>query len=433
MYGCKVGYTQSITTIFSSPNRPFEATKDDISWIASISFTGTIVSLIISYTIGSKVGRKTLLSGCALTFAVVWLLILITSSVLVIIVCFLFYGIAATLLLIIGTTYFGETASPRNREILGIFYCIATAAGGLTEFSLSTFNNYRLLAIFPMIMSVITILSSYLMVESPYYLVSHEMYDKAVRNICWLEDKTDIEDVAEQLDGVKKYVDEHKYETIGNMKTIFFPSNLKLILAMIVVNIAAFVESSTIVSQYGAVLVQPLKSTIEGTLFVGAFNIIGIFGLIASLYTVRKFSRKGLLLGGFLIAGFVQLGAAIGFYIEEQNGNQIRYLALIIAFLLVLLPLASAASIYATLSVFRQEVFPHKLKEFYCGLLAITGDCTTFITVKMYPSMASSIGNHNVLAIYAGTAFVAAVVTYYCLRDTKGKSLLQIRQEYTSF
>lgn len=432
MYGCKTGYTQALITLFSSANSPFELTSQEISWIASVSYTGTLISVVISFTLGQRVSRRLFLFGCTLVFATAWLLILITSSVAVIIGCLFVYGVAASMMLIIGFVYFSEIASPKNRETLGLLYGLAGAVGVQVEFPLLAFGSYRLLVVFPVIVSIIALLLFSFMVESPYYLLSKGLKGKTVSNLCWLNAVSDPEEVAVDIQNIKHYIDEQKDEIVDNWRLVVLPENLKLLLAMVVITAAGRINCTAIVWQYGSTILNSFESTVNGKLFVNTFNSLYVCGTILSLVTIKKFQRRPLLLYGFFAGGVIQLACAFCYYVEEQNANQLENLAVGIALLLLIFLAVNILTYGPALSILKSEVFPHNLKEFYTSVLAFTGDTVAFVTVKSYFSLSSSIGIHYILVLHTCISFVGAVFVYIFIRDTKGKTLYQIRTEYAS-
>lgn len=96
MYGCKVGWLCStITTVWPADSAPFAVTQDDISRMASISYTSSVFSVLLCFFAGDKAGRRTFLVGVVVYYALAWALILATSSAAAIIACFWLYGVAS--------------------------------------------------------------------------------------------------------------------------------------------------------------------------------------------------------------------------------------------------------------------------------------------------------------------------------------------------
>lgn len=97
--------------------------------MVSVSYTGTIFSVLLCYNLSDKFSRKQFVLGCTIFYVFAWTCIMFTSSMAVIIVCFFLYGIACSMLYIVCNIYIGEVANPKNRELIGASYNFATAIG----------------------------------------------------------------------------------------------------------------------------------------------------------------------------------------------------------------------------------------------------------------------------------------------------------------
>lgn len=432
LYGCKVGYIQSISRMFLSSNPPFDMTSNELSWVASISFSGTFVSVCICYVLGNKVGRRKFLITCATIFTSAWLLILATNSVDVVIFCFFFYGIAASMVATIGNVYFGEIATPRNREVLGISYGLAGAIGTNIEILLSMFECNQLLTLFPFVMSLITLATSVFMVESPCYHLSQNLNDEAAINMCWLNDRTTLHDLHDMFQSMQEYVDEQKEKRLGKMNGAFTRSNLKLISVMLFISAASHVSCIPIIVQYGSLIIHRFRDSINGKVFVGFYSGSMVLAGLISLYTLKIFSRRTMLLCGIFLSALIQQYCSLLFYVEEMYDYNIPYVAIEIAVLLIIHLVVTSTMFGASMVVLKAEIFPHDLKEFYSSLLAFTHDSVSFIVIKSFINLSTKISPHFLFLIFSMFAYASTVVAYFFISDTKGKTLYQIRKDYTN-
>ncbi|KAK7574040.1 hypothetical protein V9T40_011231 [Parthenolecanium corni] len=419
-----------ISSFLSENSATFQVSKDDISWITSISFTSSIFSVLLFYCASSRFGRKQFLLCIASFYVIVWALILCTSSMMVILICFWLYGIASSTQYIIGYTYIGEVSNPRNRELLGATYCIATAVGTEVEYLISIFSSYRVLAIFPLVVSIMALFTSYLMVESPFYLVDKGDETQALQNLCYLSNKNEDAEALSDLQMVKEYVNEHKDNGLkNNLQIILTPSNLKITLIMILMNVLSVVHAAYLVSLTGSYVLKDFSASIDGDVFFNIFFTSRIFLMICSFYTVKRFDRKQMFLVGFPMTGLLHIICSICFYIESINGNSIYWLVNVIAIVLIAILILAALSFSIALEILKIEIFPYKMKEFYTSIMLFSGDWAAFALVKSYFFVEPIIGNTFVMAIYALINFVTTIMVYYFVPQTKNKTLLQIRSD----
>lgn len=427
VYGCKVGYTESTTSMFLSDSAPFTANKNDVSWMASISYTGTLISVILCFTLTNKVSLKKFIMSSAITFTLAWLLILLTSSVKIVIACLFFYGVASSILVITAHIYFAEIANPDTRAFLILLYFLTTSLGIQVEYALSAFASYRLLAIFPLVMGIITLTLSYFMIESPYYLVSRGKNDEAAENLRWLQDKTIVEDVSDQLASMEKYVDEQRRMDISDFKAIFLPGNLKLLGVVIIIGSAGTTSCSTLINAYGPLLIQDLEAYVDGRTFMHIFNTLRTVCKVLSIVTVSKLNRFKLIFYGIVSSGLIQIICGFCFYLEKIHDYQLPIVAYAIAALILLYFMVEWVTASAGTIVLKTEVFPHRLKEFYVSVLAFKSDWLSFFVVRSYFWLLNGMGKDYLLFSYSCIAVISAIFAYFFLKNTRGKSLYEIR------
>lgn len=427
VYGCKVGYTESTTSMFLSTSSPFEADENDISWMASISYTGTLISVILCFTLSNRISLKKFIIGSTVTFTLAWVFILVTSSIKIVIACLFFYGVAASILVITAHIYFAEIASPSNRVFLIMLYFLTTSLGIQVEYAMSTFGSYRLLAIFPLAMGIFTLTLSYFAVESPYFLVSKGRNDEAADNLRWLQNRKAEEDVSSELASLKHYVDEQRSVNISDFKTIFLPENLKLLGTVIIISSSGSVSCNTLLYAYGPLFIQDLEAYVDGRTFVYIHGALRTVCQVLSVVTVTKINRFKLVFYGIVSSSLIQAVIAFCFYLEKKHDYQLPYVANAIAALLMLYLLVEWVTASSGTIVLKTEIFPHRLKEFYVSVLAFKSDWLSFFVVRSYFWSSSSLGKDNLLFVYSGFGIICAVFAYFSIRNTKGKTLYEIR------
>lgn len=424
-----MGYTQSATPIFNSTAAPFNVTKWDISWMGSVSYTGTVISVIICFLIGDKIGRKVFIASSAVTYLFIWSIFLLTSSSLVIIIGLVFYGISSGMTIIIGSIYIGEVASPQNREVFGIFTIFATVLGTGLEFLISNFYNYRLLTIFPLVITCITLLFLYTMRESPYYLLANNESAEALIVQAWLNGRQSEGVTQEEFRQMVRYVQSNE-KSKGKLADMFERKNLKIIGVMMFLSGSMVVNSGNVTQQYGQKVIEEFSHFMNLAGFVTIFNIISLCGAIAGLFTIKLIRRQTLLIIGFWLLFLTQLLIGLLYYIEWKYNNMLENVAYTIAGLHCLTLFLSLSSCKAGLIVLRSEIFPSHLKAPFSALSALTKDVAAFGIVKWYIALVEKIGAEWVLAMYALINMMSALLVFFFIEDTKNKSLYEIQNKY---
>lgn len=416
---------------FLSDNSPLQPTESEISWMSSVSFTSSIFAVLLCCRITDKYSHRQVLIFVAIFYTIAWTLILFTKSMKVIIICFWFYGIASGTQLVISYSYISEVSNPKNRELLGTAYHLSATLGIQAECLLAYLYNYQLQVLLPLFMSVIALGISLLMVESPYSLVDQNKDEQASHNLCYLNDRKDEKQVVNDLNMVRQYVNEQRSNRSVNMnlKTILMPANLKLTAIMVIVSGLSSIHTSYLVTYTGAFLLKDFKNFTNGHVFVTIYSTSRVILQFSTFITIKKFSRRTLFLVGYPTASLIQLIIGLCYYIESQNGNTIHWLADVIAYLLTALQIVVSLTFGIAVEILKMEVFPHELKKFCTSLLILSCDWFAFILVKSYYFAEPILGNACLMTIYALIPFVTVTIIYFCIHDTKEKTLLQIRTD----
>lgn len=432
LYGCKVGWISAfIYSFLLNRSTPVRTSQNEISWMTSASYTSSIISVILCYNVGGKFGRKTFLRCVAILYMILWATIFFTSSMMVIIICFGMYGIASSTQYIISYAYIGEVASPKNREIIGVVYNMASTIGLLLELCLSSYFNFNMLALFPFCASIFALIMSTLMVESPYYLANKGKNELALRNLCFLNNRHGENEVLADLETVREYVNEQATNQGGKTKLqiVLMPENLKLTVIMIFVSGLSAMHTSNLITSTGVYILKDFQNYVNGNVFLNM--IISTKGLLqfCSIFTIKRFNRRTLFLVGYPICGLLQLTCGLCFYIQSQNGNTIGWLAHVIAYLLAAHLIVNSLTYGLALELLKMEIFPYKMKEFYSSLMLFTGDWFIFAQIQSYFLLEPILGNHFWLFLYTICSFAAVSIIFFFIQDTKGKTLLQIRTD----
>lgn len=77
------------------------------------------------------------------------------------------------------------------------------------------------------------------------------------------------------------------------------------------------------------------------------------------------------------------------------------------------------------------EVYPSKVKDILSGLTTCIGYIFSSVTIKTYPDMLSSMGEHGVFLFFGLVSLVGALFIWRWLPETKGKTLREIEDMFS--
>jgi len=270
------------------------------------------------------------------------------------------------------------------------------------------------------------------MVESPYYLVSKGKNEEAVKNLRWLHDKAADDSMSAELAEIKSYVEEQHGVVISDFKTIFSPGNVKLLGALILIGVPGTINCNTVIYTYGSVIIQDVDAYVNGAWFTNVCSTIRTLCTLLGILTVKKFRRRVLIVNGLLVAAFIELACSFCFHLGRELNYKSKFIAQAISGLLFLFMLVKGTTVSPAFSVLKPEVLPHRLKECYMSLLGFKTDILSFIVIKSYFWLSDILGMDYLLLFYSSFYMLGIPCAYIFIRDTKGKSLNQIRIDYGS-
>ena len=76
------------------------------------------------------------------------------------------------------------------------------------------------------------------------------------------------------------------------------------------------------------------------------------------------------------------------------------------------------------------ELLPSKYRNSLGGIASSFNLLHTFLVLKLFTTLETSLGYYGVFWIYAANSFIAAIFVYLFLPETKGKSLKEIEEHF---
>lgn len=183
-------------------------------------------------------------------------------------------------------------------------------------------------------------------------------------------------------------------------------------------------------------------------------QVTGIFVII--VYAVQIATESGATIDPFLCAVMIGLARVVttcpmGYILEKwgrRRSGIISALGMGVCMVLLALhkeltdipylPVIAIVSfiIFSTLGLYTlpffmiSEVFPQNVRGPASGLTVSYCSVVSFICTKTYPSLKTTIGNEYCFVMYALLSFLGAVFVYAFLPETRGRTLLEIEEQF---
>ncbi|KAL5275266.1 hypothetical protein ACFFRR_001283 [Megaselia abdita] len=436
--GMGLGFPAVSLNQLTDSDQDFHMTSSQASWFASINaISCPLGGLLSGYLLDSLGRKKTILSFNLISIFSWGLMIFRISSnnnviLIQIMISRFLIGISTGLASSPAGVYSAEICHSSLRGRLTLGTSIATAFGIMLIYILGYFirNDYQLISTIVCGYSIISIICCFPIRESPVWLLSKNMYDESLNNLKYFRgvkknDNTDYDEIKNELDELQRAVP-HRTSKREFKETIGRPEIYKPLLIMI--GFFGFQQFSGIF----VVIVYAVQFSIEAgvsidpllcAILIGLTRIVTTFlvGIILDKWGRRPpamISASGMAISMFLLAASTWFPEVIG---------KIPYITVIS---IVTYIFTSTLGLMTLPFSMISEVFPPSARGQCAGITICCGYLMSFVAIKLYPGMVSSIGNENVFAFYGLVSLLAIVYVYIYLPETKGKTLKQIEDHF---
>ncbi|GAB6023075.1 Facilitated trehalose transporter Tret1 [Chamberlinius hualienensis] len=416
-------------------NYGFKMTLEEMSWLASFAGLFAVPGSVILVPFMDRYGRKFALIMCLLPLAIGWLLTVVSYNIWT-------FGVGRAILgAVIGMVYssipmyLSEIAPKEVRGMLGSALAVFAYSGGLVANIVGTFVNWRWLAVVALGITAAGALTSFLMLETPRWLISNGFMEEAAdvikktRGITNDEQlKNEVKDIATATKNVIRlgFVD-------GIVELVKPPLWKPFLITQILMIFQQFTGAAYIQS-YAVTIFRQATSTLhtdnvilknphyQASLAISVF----VIGSVVAAFIVDSLGRRLLLLVSGV--GITLALAAIGayYYILHFNTDYtVKNLFWLPLVCLMLYDFCYGVAFGGIPFLIVSEVFPIKVRAVANGMGSLNHNICFFIVVKVFPTI-QSVSNYGLFWIYTGVALLSLVFIYFFVPETKGRSLEEI-------
>lgn len=425
--GSSYGWVTPLLTTFQDPNGELPMTHDQSSWVVSLIEFGNLFTSIPAGILADIWGRKLLLLITAPVHILSWLMVLTTRSVPVLYFTRIIQGLAMGVVYTILPLYLAEISSPGIRGALSTFFEGMWYLGILFEYILGPYLSYSTFTTVTLILPVVFFITFVWIPESPYFLIANKRESKAVASLKWLHNKKDVnKELTVITEGLKlEQNDDRSWKDLVSTK-----ADVKALLIVEIVVLTKFMSGISAVLSYSSDMFASAGST---NVSADHYTIImGILLLITTVFAgslVDKAGRRPLLLISCVGCGVSQFVAGLYCLMEQlqmstiSHGNSWIFMTSIMSYCVIF-----SLGLGPVVNTLKGEIFPTSTKGFGSGLTTMTDTISCFICLKMYQIITDKYGVFLNFWIFSGFSFFGAVVIYYTVPETKGKTFTEIQK-----
>lgn len=309
---------------------------------------------------------------------------------------------------------------------------IAFYLGLLFVFAITPYLGVRLTSLVCMIVTTMWMISTWLVPESPYFLVMTGREDEAETVLEKLRGRTDV---AEELDLIRATIRENgktpeeKHRSVFKLFTV--RGNLKAFSITMLLALMSNFSGLPTVMNYCHIILEAIGSGIGVYAASLNFGIIQVFSAGLAVCVIDRVGRRPLLFSSLAMT-ITCLGLiAAYFFLLEHTDIEVKQYGVIPLCSIFGLVMALNVGIVSVPEVIRCELYAIDIRLVATCIVTVTDALVATFTTKYYFLMATSWGfGHSIPFFgYAVITSTCTVILVRWLPETRGKTLLEIQRE----
>ncbi|KAG8273409.1 hypothetical protein J6590_021369 [Homalodisca vitripennis] len=434
MSGSAFSWVTQILVSLTSPDSEVPMTKKQSSWVVSLIELGNLVTPIPAGLLVDSLGRKPCLLATAPLYILSWLLVLTTRSVRLLYIVRFIQGIGMGVVFVVLPSYLGEIAEPRHRGTLSTLFEVMWYLGVLLQYCVAPLVSYQVLGFLSLSVPIAYMVGFILMPETPYFLLLVGKDQEALDTLLWLRGvEHPNRQVEAELKSMKFSVEEDLAQKTSNSWSdlVSTPANRRCLLIVLAVSLLEIVSGIPAILSY---VTEALTNT-KGSSFLKADQytvLIGVSILISTVVsaaTVDHLGRRPILLTSCLGAAICQMISGAYFFIDSQTQIDVSGYSWVAFLSISCYGILLCGGIGAVSTTIQSEFFPSHTRGLGNGVNTMTINVVSFLCLKLYQDVESSVGLFLNFWLYAVCGFLGSVFIYFYIPETKGKTFAEIHHD----
>ncbi|XP_060533153.1 facilitated trehalose transporter Tret1-2 homolog isoform X2 [Cylas formicarius] len=433
--GMTIGYSAVLLPqIEPQTNGTITATVDQASWIASLAALPQSVAALLGGYLIEKFGRKTTHVITSLPNFAGWIVIYTAYNVEMLMAGRFITGFCAGVLAPATGVYIGETAEPKYRGFLLGGISLSISGGLLVCHVLGTFLHWQTTALICSLVPLLACVIMLLAPESPAWLAKKGKTEKAEKSFRWFRGESDEaeKELAVMLTRQNQTDDPHSPKDLASkFKVLLRPECLKPLGIVIVFFILSQWAGPNAINYYSVTIMkQTLGDGVDEYLATIIIDVIRVIVSVVGCVVMRKYKRRPLaMVSGFgtFLSLFLLSGFTYGSKVDLEHSQILSYVsvAAVVAYI-VFITVGFVAMQWSLVG----ELLPLTGRSTASGVASFVAFFTTFTVVKVTPAMFNSLKPEGTFLLFGVMALLSTVFNYFCLPETKGKTLDEIEDYF---
>lgn len=354
----------------------------------------------------------------------------LASNIIWILIGRLLIGICAGAIMIAVPIFLSEISSDHNRGKIGCFLGLFFPLGQLFSYIIGPFfsvRSFTLICTLPLIFHLVLFLI--FVSESPIYLVQKEDRKEAVKSLMKYKRYLNSQEIEKEVQmmecALKKSKEGHNVGIRSLIKDQQTRRGFLISVGMFTVQLGSGIG---IIFQFMGPIFQEAHTGLSGdmtAIIVGVFKVI-IYFIVTQI--VEKIGRKPLIFSSCVLCSISLFFLGLYFYMKEIMTSYYKDF--------FWLPLASIFLYILGFSLGLGPIPPATVGElFNTDVRSIAVSTAVFLSrifggvlLTFYPLVVDFIGNSSSMWIFSIICALGAIIFYFEMPETKGKSFIEIQE-----
>ena len=399
----------------------FRLTDTQLEFAVSIALAGALVGSAIAGYSTDRWGRRTVLLGTGVGFAVFSVLSGLAFNLVSFSLARFFVGACIGVASLVTPLYLSEMSPARIRGALvslnQLAITVGIGAAYFVDFSLAAGKNWRwmfITAVFPAIALVVGML---LLSESPRWLARKGFRDRALEGFCRLgrgeEAEAELEEVEQALQ------DEQE-----GLRSLFRPGLRTAVLVGIWLAIFSQITGINTIIYYSPEILRlsgypSAKAAILAAAIIGVVNVLVT---VVAILLIDRLGRRFLLL--MATAGMTLTLGLIGIAFSRHSPGLVVFYEMI--GYVIFFGVGLGPVVWLLIS----EIYPTKIRGQAMSLATLSVWGANWLVAGTFLSLIHAAGRAGTFWIFAGICVLAFLFCLKVVPETKGRTLEAIERDW---
>ncbi|XP_045506531.1 facilitated trehalose transporter Tret1-like [Colias croceus] len=424
--GYDISWTAPIIPKLNDPEQsplPRPPTSFEASFMASIIYVAGLPSVLSMSWFSNYKGRKPgLILAASFSTVGFFLLALSTNFIMVFIGRFIAtFGVGSACL--VNMIYIGEIASTKIRGILLTGIGIIQSLGSLLVYSAGPYVSYSSVSYIAVGISIIYFIAVIFIPESPVFYAIKDEDKKMITVLNQLQRQHEINGIIELKKAQIKTNDLEDWRELFTIKC-----NRKGLIITTVISSLNYLSGVLVVSFFTTSIFEMAGSSIKPEIATIIIGCTQLFGSTLAPCFVERSGRRSLLLVSTALSCLSMIIFGTYFYLLHIEHSVILYIKWLPLAVLVLFFLSNNMGFGVIPSTLTGEMFRPNVRSKGTAIVISVSWVFGFTVATIFNSIATQLGAYIMFWFFSSTCGMAFLFTFFCIPETKGKSLVEIQE-----